>query len=241
MPSDILGTSIFNPDERAFTFKHGPIFAQVVLIDEVNRAPAKTQAALFEVMEEQQVTVDGHTYPLSPPFLVLATQNPLEHEGTYRLPEAQLDRFLFKINVPYPSLEQEVAIVTNHHAGRTGKSLDVVSAVVTGDTLVGLQQLVRQVHVTPPLLEYMAAIVHQTRNDPALLLGASPRATVALLNASKAMAVLAGRDYLLPDDVQRIAQPVLGHRMLLVPEQEMAGKTTADVVRRIIAAIDVPR
>lgn len=241
MPSDILGTSVFNPQQAAFTFKRGPIFAQVVLIDEINRAPAKTQSALFEVMEERQVTVDGHTYPMEAPFVVLATQNPLEHEGTYRLPEAQLDRFLFKIEVGYPGLDDEVRILEHHQAGLNPHDLSGVPAVLSAAQVAEAQALVRRVHVEAPVLRYMAQIVHHTRDHPALYLGASPRASVALLGGGKAWAVLQGRDFVTPEDVQAVAPPVLAHRILLTPEQEMEGRRPADVVRGILESLEVPR
>lgn len=241
MPSDVLGTSVFNPKSTEFTFRHGPVFSNVVLIDEINRAPAKTQAALFEVMEERQVSADGATYALPPPFVVFATQNPLEHEGTYRLPEAQLDRFLFKINVGYPSLEDEVDILAGHHAGRTADAIDAVQPVLNAETLADLRALVRDVHVEPDLMRYMARITHATREHRMLSLGASPRASVAMLNTSKAHAALRGRDFVSPDDVQAIAAPVLRHRLMLTPEQEMEGRTTDAAIRRVLADVDVPR
>ncbi len=241
MPSDVLGTSVFNPKTTEFTFRQGPVFSNVVLIDEINRAPAKTQAALFEVMEERQVSTDGETFQLPPPFVVFATQNPLEHEGTYRLPEAQLDRFLFKIHVGYPSLEEEVEILNGHHAGRTAASIDEVEPVLNAETLNELRGLVRQIHVEPDLMRYMARITHATREHRMLSLGASPRASVAMLNAAKATAALAGRDFVTPDDVQSVAAPVLRHRLMLTPEQEMEGRSTDEAIRRVLADVDVPR
>lgn len=241
MPSDIVGTSIFNPKTTAFEFKHGPIFANLVLIDEVNRAPAKTQSALFEVMEERQVTVDGQTYPMAPPFLVFATQNPLEHEGTYRLPEAQLDRFLFKIEVDYPSLDEEVEILNGHNEGRSPQHLDVVEPVLSREALVVYQDTVRQVHIEPPLVRYVAQIIHQTRDHRALYLGASPRASLALMSSAKALAAMRGRDFLTPEDIQEITVPVLRHRIMLTPEQEMEGRRPEDVIRSILETVEVPR
>jgi MoxR-like ATPase len=241
MPSDILGTSVFNPKTTAFTFKRGPVFSNLVLIDEINRAPAKTQAALFEVMEERQVSADGTTYALAPPFNVLATQNPLEHEGTYRLPEAQLDRFLFKVEVGYPSLEEETQILAGHHAGRSPDHLGRVEAVVSGDDLVRYRAQVRRVHVEPALIDYIARMVHRTRDHPALSLGASPRASVALMRAAKAFAALAGRDFVTPEDVRAVAYPVLRHRLLLTPEQEMEGRRPDDVIARVLEQVEVPR
>jgi MoxR-like ATPase len=241
MPSDITGTSVFNPRIADFEFKPGPIFANLVLIDEVNRAPAKTQSALFEVMEERQVTVDGCTYPMTPPFIVFATQNPLEHEGTYRLPEAQLDRFLFKIEVGYPALDEEVRILAGHHAGRTPDRLEVVAPVLTAAEVRTYQQRVRQVHVEEHVLRYVARVIHQTRDHPALYLGASPRASVALMTAAKALAALQGRDFITPEDVQEAAPPVLRHRLLLTPEQEMEGRSADAVIRDLLEGVEVPR
>ena len=241
MPSDILGTSVFNPKTADFAFVQGPIFANLILIDEINRAPAKTQSALFEVMEERQATVDGTTYPMAPPFLVFATQNPLEHEGTYRLPEAQLDRFLFKAEVGYPSEEEEVEILAGHHAGHDAQHLDLVQPVLTGAQVADYQALVRQVHLEPPVMRYIAALVQQTRSHSALDLGASPRAAVALMQAGKAFAAMEGRDFLTPEDVQAAAPPVLRHRLLLTPEQEMEGRRPADIVRNVIDRVEVPR
>lgn len=241
MPSDILGTSIFNPKTTTFEFKRGPVFANLILIDEVNRAPAKTQAALFEVMEERQVTADGTTYPMAAPFLVFATQNPLEHEGTYRLPEAQLDRFLFKVDVGYPSLEEEVDILAGHHAGRDPQHLDLVEPVLAGEALVRYQEQVRQVHIEPPVLRYIAEVTTQTRDHSDLTLGASPRASVALMTAAKAWASLQGRDFVTPEDVQEVAPPVLRHRLILTPEQEMEGRRPDDVIRRVLERVEVPR
>ena len=241
MPSDILGTSIFNPRTTTFEFKRGPVFANLILIDEVNRAPAKTQAALFEVMEERQVTADGTTYPMAAPFLVFATQNPLEHEGTYRLPEAQLDRFLFKVDIGYPSLEEEVDILAGHHAGRDPQHLDLVEPVLAGEALVRYQEQVRQVHIEPPVLRYIAEVTTQTRDHSDLTLGASPRASVALMTAAKAWASLQGRDFVTPEDVQEVAAPVLRHRLILTPEQEMEGRRPDDVIRRVLERVEVPR
>ncbi len=241
MPSDILGTSVFNPKAAEFTFKAGPIFSNIILIDEVNRAPAKTQSALFEVMEERQVTVDGKTYPMTPPFIVFATQNPLEHEGTYRLPEAQLDRFFFKVEVDYPSLEEETRILEGHHAGRTPEHLDLVQPVLDAAQVAAYRQQVRQVHVEPPLLQYIAQLIHQTRDHSALYLGASPRASIAVMTGAKALAAMRGRDFITPEDVQEIAFPVLRHRIILTPEQEMEGRRPDDVIKGLIERVEVPR
>lgn len=241
MPSDVLGTSIFNMKTSEFEFKAGPIFTNICLIDEINRAPAKTQAALFEVMEERQVTVDGMTYPLESPYLVVATQNPVEHEGTYRLPEAQLDRFLFKIVVSYPSLEEEVAIIEGHHSRKGDAPVTEVAQVLTAEQIQHYRSLVQQVFVEQHLLRYVAQIIHDTRSNPALFLGASPRASVALLNGSKAYAALHGRDFVTPEDIKTIAVPVLRHRIMLTPDKEMEGVTPDEVVTQIVDKVEVPR
>jgi MoxR-like ATPase len=242
MPSDVLGTSVFQPKTGEFLFRPGPVFANIVLIDEINRAPAKTQAALFEVMEERQVTNDGTTYHLDPPFMVLATQNPVEQEGTYRLPEAQLDRFLFKIVVDYPEADDEVAILRGHHQRRhLTDAIAAVQAVLTADQLTQLRDSVQRVHVEDNLFGYIAQIVRDTRANKSLYLGASPRASVALLNSAKALATLRGRDFVTPEDVQELAYPVLRHRVLLTPEREMEGGTADEVIGQIVERIEVPR
>ena len=242
MPSDVLGTSVFNPKNAEFEFKRGPIFSNIVLVDEINRSPAKTQAALFEVMEERQVTIDGTTYAMPPPFVVLATQNPIEHEGTYRLPEAQLDRFLFKIVVQYPSASEEVEILRGHHLRQSlSAAIESVRAVLSAAQLSVLRERARLVHIEDNLMDYIAQIVVQTRNNKALFLGASPRASVAILNASKALAAIRGRDFVVPEDIQELAAPVMRHRIVLTPEREMEGATPDDVVAQILQKIDVPR
>ncbi|WP_242582543.1 AAA family ATPase [Hymenobacter telluris] len=241
MPSDVLGTSVFQPNKADFEFRPGPIFASIVLIDEINRAPAKTQSALFEVMEERQVTQDGTRYTVPEPFVVLATQNPIEQEGTYRLPEAQLDRFLFKLNVGYPTVEEEIGILQGHHAGFGGTPLEAVRTVLTANDLRGLREQVRRQHVEPKLLEYIARIVGQTRAHKGLYLGASPRASLALLNGAKALAALRGRDFVTPEDIHYLAAPVLRHRIQLTPEREMEGSTADDIVKQILQQIEVPR
>jgi len=241
MPSDVLGTSVFNMKKSEFEFKAGPIFSNIVLIDEINRAPAKTQAALFEVMEERQVTVDGSTYVLEHPYMVVATQNPIEHEGTYRLPEAQLDRFLFKILVNYPTLDQEIAIINRHHIRQGVKPTNEVAAVLSAEEIRAYRQTVQQIHVEENLLKYVAQLIHETRNSPALFLGASPRASIAILNGSKAFAALNGRDFVTPEDIKTIALPALRHRVMLTPDKEMEGITADDVVKQIIDKVEVPR
>ena len=241
MPSDVLGTSVFRQNKSEFEFRPGPIFASVVLIDEINRAPAKTQSALFEVMEERTVTQDGTTYAMQEPFLVLATQNPVEQEGTYRLPEAQLDRFLFKLHVGYPTLAEEVQILTGHHAGQGSTNLEAVQPILSAADLAQLRQQVRQQRVEANILEYIAKLVGQTRAHKALYLGASPRASLALLNGAKALAALRGRDFVTPEDVQFLAPSVLRHRIMLTPEREMEGSTPDEVVQQIIQSVEVPR
>lgn len=242
MPSDVTGTAIFNPKKGDFEFRKGPIFSNIVLIDEINRSPAKTQAALFEVMEERQITADGVTYPMALPFVVLATQNPIEQEGTYRLPEAQLDRFLFKIVVKYPSLEEETSILQGHHEQKNTESMIAqVRAVLSAESVVLLRQKVREVSIEPKVLSYIAQIIHQTRNDKFLFLGASPRASVALMNASKAMAAIRGRDFVTPEDVQELAPAVLRHRIILTPEKEMEGASADDIITQILQKVEVPR
>ncbi|WP_233169209.1 AAA family ATPase [Hymenobacter sp. BT523] len=241
MPSDVLGTSVFRQNKADFEFRRGPIFASVVLIDEINRAPAKTQSALFEVMEERTVTQDGTTYPMTEPFLVLATQNPIEQEGTYRLPEAQLDRFLFKLHVGYPTLAEEVQILTGHHAGLGSTNLEAVRPILSATDLAALRRQVSQQRVEANILEYIAKLVGQTRAHKSLYLGASPRASLALLNGAKALAALRGRDFVTPEDVQFLAPSVLRHRIMLTPEREMEGGTPDDVVKQIMQQIEVPR
>jgi MoxR-like ATPase len=241
MPSDVLGTSVYNVKQSEFEFKAGPIFTNIVLIDEINRAPAKTQSALFEVMEERQVTIDGNTYTMKTPYIVVATQNPIEHEGTYRLPEAQLDRFLFKIVVDYPNLDQEVAIVSGHHARKGAAPVTDVQVVLSPEQIREYRSAVQNLHVESNVLRYIAQIVHETRNNQALFLGASPRASVALLNSSKAYAALHGRDFVTPEDVKFVAPHVLRHRVVLTPDKEMEGVTSEDVVKQIIDKIEVPR
>ncbi|RZK57495.1 MAG: MoxR family ATPase [Pedobacter sp.] len=241
MPSDVLGTAVFSPKTAEFQFRQGPIFGNIILVDEINRAPAKTQSALFEAMEERQITVDGNTYILEEPFMVLATQNPIEQEGTYRLPEAQLDRFLFKIEVKYPSLEEEIEILTNQHQLKTVDQLNEITAVLSIDQIKSLRKTIKALFVEPKLLAYAAQITHETRNNKSLYLGASPRASLAMINGAKAIAAMAGRDFVTPDDIIKVAAPVLAHRIMLSPEKEMEGLTTSDVVAQIIKKIEVPR
>ncbi|MCB0486997.1 MAG: MoxR family ATPase [Cyclobacteriaceae bacterium] len=241
MPSDVVGTSVFNVKNSEFEFKPGPIFSNIVLIDEINRAPAKTQAALFEVMEERQVTVDGRTHKMKAPYMVLATQNPIEHEGTYRLPEAQLDRFLFKVVVDYPELEEEVDIIARQHARSGVQPLDEINPVLKAEDIAAMKTFAQQVHVEENIIRYIAQIVQETRNNPLLFLGASPRASIAILNASKSFAIIQGRDFINPEDIKRMAMPVLRHRIALSPEKEMEGISPDTVVEQIINKIEVPR
>jgi len=241
MPSDVIGTSVFNPRDNNFQFKHGPIFSNIVLIDEINRAPAKTQSALFEVMEERQITVDGQTYHLQPPFMVVATQNPIEQEGTYHLPEAQLDRFLFKIRVQYPTQEEEFHIVSNHHLMKGDQRIDTVGAILPGARIQELRDKVRGLHVEEKLIHFITSIVVATRNHKAIYLGASPRASIGILNGSKALAAMRGRDFVTPEDIVYITPAVLRHRLVLTPEKEMEGASADDVIAEIVKSIEVPR
>jgi MoxR-like ATPase len=241
MPSDVLGTSVFNPKTSEFEFRKGPIFGNIILIDEINRSPAKTQSALFEVMEERQITIDGQTYKMQEPFIVLATQNPVEQEGTYRLPEAQLDRFLFKIEIKYPTLEEEIAIITQQHQQNPNEQLSHIKPVLTIPEIIFLKQLVKGLHVEPKLLEFTAKIILETRTNKSLYLGGSPRASLAIINAAKAIAAIRGRDFITPDDIILVAAPVLRHRIMLTPDKEMEGLAPDDVIAQIIQKIEVPR
>jgi len=241
MPADVVGTPVFNMKTSDFSFKSGPIFSNVVLIDEINRAPAKTQAALFEVMEEKQVTVDGTTYFMGAPFFVVATQNPIEQEGTYKLPEAQLDRFVFKIILQYPSLEEEQSILRRFKNDFSGVLRETVEPVITPAEIADSQRLIEQVYIREELLDYIAAIVHNTRNNADLFLGASPRASLALMKTAKALAAMAGRNFVTPDDIRYVSYPALNHRVILTPEREMEGYTTREVLDEIVKKIEVPR
>ena len=241
MPSDVIGTSVFKASTNEFEFHQGPIFSHIVLIDEINRAPAKTQAALFEAMEERQVTVDGHTHPLPPPFLVIATQNPIEQEGTYRLPEAQLDRFLFKIRVSYPSAEEEMDMLSRAHERKHIKDLSLVNPILEGADITRLQQLIQGIHIDEKLRSYIVQLVQLSRNHKELYLGASPRASLNLMRSAKAVAGIAGRDFVIPDDITQVFYAVLRHRVILTPEREMEGVSTEQVLTRLINSIEVPR
>lgn len=241
MPSDILGTSVFDLKKSEFEFKKGPIFSNLILIDEINRAPAKTQAALFEVMEERQITIDGHSFQLERPFIVLATQNPIEQEGTYRLPEAQLDRFIFKINIDYPKLDEEISIIQREHTLQNTGKLEHIKAVLSASDIMNYQALVKQIIVEPNLLEYIAKLVVNTRENAFLYLGASPRASIAILNAAKGFAAIRGRDFVTPEDIKEAAIPVLQHRVIVTPEREMEGLTSVEIIKQIIESIEIPR
>ena len=241
MPSDVLGTPVFNPQHGSFDFKKGPVFGNIILIDEINRSPAKTQSALFEIMEERQATVDGKTYPMPSPFMVLATQNPIEHEGTYRLPEAQLDRFLFKILVPYPSEAEEITILSQFHQMGNAPILEMVKPVLNGPQVISLKQQIKTLIIEDKLLQFIAKFIQQTRNHKSIYLGASPRASLAIMNASKAMAAISGRDFVTPEDILEIFSPVLRHRIILAPDKEMEGVTEDEVIKQIVNGMDIPR
>ena len=241
MPSDVLGTSVLNMKTSEFEFKKGPIFSNLVLIDEINRAPAKTQAALFEVMEEKQITIDGNQYKMKPPFMVLATQNPIEQEGTYALPEAQLDRFLFKINVGYPTIEDEIKIITRHNERKGAKPNTLVESVLSEAELEEFRAKIFDILVEEKIVKYIAEIITNTRTHPHLYLGGSPRASIAILMAAKSFAAINGRDFVTPDDVKKAVFPVLRHRIILTPEREMEGMTTDKVIEMIMQSVEVPR
>lgn len=241
MPSDVLGTTVFNMKSGEFDFHPGPVFADIVLVDEVNRAPAKTQAALFEVMEERQVTIDGKSHRMGDVYTILATQNPVEQEGTYKLPEAQTDRFMMKITMGYPSLDEEVEILERHHRNSTLTRLEQIEPVITKQELLAMRQQMEQVVVDPSLLRYIALIVQQTRTSKAVFLGASPRASVAILQTAKAMAMIQGRDFVTPEDIQFVTPSVLQHRIILTAEAEMEGYTTLKVAQRLINKVEVPK
>lgn len=241
MPTDILGTTVFDMKASSFSFKKGPVFSNVVLIDEINRAPAKTQAALFEVMEEKQVSFDGTTYPLAYPFMVIATQNPIEQEGTYRLPEAQLDRFMMKIVLDYPNIDEEINILRRFKDQVGQLDLSAVKAVLNAKNMKKLQMKIGEITVEDQMLSYITAIVQETRNNARLYLGASPRASLAILRAAKVMALISGRDYVIPDDIQYVVPDILNHRIILNPDAEMAGDSTHSVLFDIIKEVEVPR
>jgi MoxR-like ATPase len=241
MPSDVIGTSVYNLKNSEFTFKKGPVFSNIVLIDEINRAPAKTQAALFEVMEERQISYDGDVYKMEFPFLVLATQNPVEQEGTYNLPEAQLDRFLFKIKIDYPTMTEEQEILRRYKNNIKSPSLDAINGIFTPKDLQEIQEIVEKVRIEDQILKYIAEITNKTRNHAKLYLGGSPRASLSMLKASKAFAAIRGRDFVIPDDVQFVATHVLNHRLIMTPEAEMEGISIEEIIHEIIGEVEVPR
>ncbi|TBW28932.1 MoxR family ATPase [Gramella sp. KN1008] len=241
MPSDVLGTSVFNMKTSEFEFKKGPVFSNIILIDEINRAPAKTQAALFEVMEERQVTIDGHMYKMEAPFMVLATQNPIEQEGTYALPEAQLDRFLFKIEVDYPSFEDEIKILQTHHERKGTLPETGIEPVLSPEKIAELRTQIHEIIIEEKLLSYIAELVNKTRNHPHLYLGGSPRASIAVMNAAKSFAAINGRDFVIPEDIKKALKPVLAHRLILSPDREMEGMTATGVIDMITQSVEIPR
>jgi MoxR-like ATPase len=243
MPADVTGVALYRDPARGFEFQPGPVFTDLLLADEINRAPAKTQAALLEAMGERQVTADGKSRALDPLFTVLATQNPVEHEGTFPLPEAQLDRFLIKVVIPYPARDAELAVLELHESGfdpERGDRAAIVDAVITADEARVCRTLVDGVRVAPEVREYIATITRATRDDPSLLLGASPRATVALMRAARAAAIFEDRDYVTPDDVKARALSVLRHRVTLAPELEIEGRTTDDVLSAVLTRTVAP-
>ena len=242
MPSDVTGGNVFSQAEDDFVFRPGPLFTQILLADEINRAPAKTQAALLEAMSDRQVTIDGLTRMLPDPFYTIATQNPVESEGTYPLPEAQLDRFLLKVVLDHPPKQVEVALLEHYLAGFDPSELDAVGlrTVVDAEGIAAMRRVARRVRVDAGLLDYIATLVARTRQDPAVELGASPRASVALLLCSQVVAAAEGRSYVVPDDVKELAAPVLRHRFILQPDAELEGAKPDDVVKRILADVPVP-
>lgn len=241
MPTDITGTSVFNMKESVFYFRKGPLFSNIILIDEINRSPAKTQAALMEVMEEKQITYDGETYKMSFPFFVVATQNPVEQEGTYSLPEAQLDRFMFRIKLNYPNLDEEKQILYRFHNDFENKVSTEVMPVVSSEQLLNFKSIVEKIEIRTEILDYIAGIVHNTRNNGDLFLGASPRASLAMMKTAKALAAIRNRFFVTPDDVKEVAVPVLNHRIVLSHEREMEGQTVEEIIEDILKKVEVPR
>lgn len=241
MPSDVLGTSVFNMKTQEFSFHPGPAFADIILADEINRAPAKTQAALFEVMEERQATIDGTSYKMGDVYTIIATQNPIEQEGTYRLPEAQLDRFLMKITMGYPSLDDEVEILRRHNEHTSFARLEDVEPIITKEELTELRKMMDSVVVDPSLLRYIAQIVGESRESAAVYVGCSPRASVAMLNCAKAYALIGGRDFVVPDDIKTVAPYIMQHRLQLTAESEMEGFTPIAVAHKLTDKVEVPK
>lgn len=241
MPSDITGTSVFNLKTSEFEFRKGPVFGNIILADEINRSPAKTQAALLEVMEERKITVDGTSYNIEEPFIVVATQNPIEQEGTYRLPEAQSDRFLFKIKVGYPKPEDEINILKNSHERKEKQEIDEIIPMISKNEIISFRRVIKELYIDENLIKYIVQIIDKTRNNSDLYLGASPRASLNIMNAAKANAALNGRDFVIPDDIKYVAFPVLRHRIILSPEKEMEGITNEKIIKKIIDSVEVPR
>lgn len=241
MPSDIIGTNIFNLKSSEFTFKKGPVFSNIVLIDEINRAPAKTQSALFEVMQEQQLTLDGTTYNMAEPFVVLATQNPIEQEGTYKLPEAQLDRFIYRIKMGYPTLEEEILILQRFKNDFEQQIILEIKPVLNGQKLARYRKVIENIIIKDELVSYIAKIVNETRLNSDLFLGASTRASLGILKTSKALAAMSNRNFVIPEDIQQATYPVLNHRIILTPEREMEGLQPEDIIKNMLSRIEVPR
>ena len=237
LPTDVTGVSIFNQKTTEFEFRAGPLFAQTLLVDEINRATPRTQAALLEAMAERRVSVDGQTYVLKPPFMVIATQNPVDQEGTFPLPEAQLDRFLVRLSLGYPSFEEESTMLTRLQKGHP---IDDLNPVVPAADIIAAQEVVRGIHLDDKIKKYILEIVHSSREHEDILLGGSPRASIALFRTAQALAAVAGRDFVIPDDVKRMAQPVLAHRLILRPESRLRKKTPASVVAELVADVKVP-
>ncbi|MES2262363.1 MAG: MoxR family ATPase [Pseudomonadota bacterium] len=243
MPADVMGHAVFDLKNQSFSVRKGPVFAHLLLADEINRAPAKTQSALLEVMQERQVTIEGESHPLAPPFMVLATQNPLENEGTYPLPEAQLDRFLIKVRIAYPSEQEEQAMLQAVTRNRVGDGLDVasVATLVKPDTIVALQQLVARIRVDDSVANYAVRMVRATRDWPGIAIGAGPRGSIALVRLARALALLAGRDYVTPDDIKQASLPVLRHRIAISPESELDGLDSDQVLSALVQQTAAPR
>lgn len=241
LPSDIIGTSVYKMNKSKFKFEKGPIFSNVILIDEINRAPAKTQAALFEVMEEKQISYDGEQYEMSFPFVVIATMNPIEQEGTYKLPEAQLDRFLMKLKLGYPDLASEISILRKFKDDVHKPDLSVINAVVSPNDLAKMQKVVSQVHVEDQMYQYICQLVQETRNHGKVYLGASPRSSLAILKTAKVTAAMMGRSFIIPDDIQFVAPHIINHRLILTPDAEMEAITPESIIKEIIADLEVPR
>jgi MoxR-like ATPase len=243
MPSDVIGTNVFDLATSTFSLKKGPVFTNILLGDEINRAPAKTQSALLEAMEERQVTIDGVSHPLPELFMVLATQNPVEYEGTYPLPEAQLDRFLFKVLVDYPTSEEGLQVLKNYQAGFNARKLGAsgIQAVADAQAITASRQEIAAVKVSDPVLDYIERIVEESRRSPDLSLGGSPRAAIALLQSGKTLAALQGRDYVVPDDVKVLVPPVMRHRIILKPEAEIEGLNADRALERVLSRVEVPR